>query len=222
MMSSKSNLRWIDMVDLNSIINNPNFGPIVFIIFLAIFLFFIIMYLVNEFDIWYYLYKKEKAHSSSKAKFFNSLRGGLSKGLINDLNSVELIYEGSIESDFHNFEDLAKLLKSFMPVLYSDMDLKLDDALLIKWDLQIKDIIKKLEDKSRFSGLDSAERSLMRDASSFIDEGNKVAAKGKLFELSAIIVTKDKAFKRDLLINRIVAFTTILGFILAVWQMLFG
>jgi hypothetical protein len=162
--------------------------------------------------------KKEK-----RERFFKAMEEGLKSDAISNIDDVINIYKGVSGLSVEGSDDrygLSNLLREFLVNVISKEKViaegSLTDETIRNWKQKITEYISQNEVSSPYADLPPAERNILSDISTFLDNNDKESVKRKIVELAGIIQTRnsDQASIRN--INRWTVPLSIIGLVLTI------
>lgn len=172
--------------------------------------------------IYVFLVQGVRRQAERKKKFVKSILEGLKIGSINTLEDVVNIYKGVSGSSSENLEYQYRLSRRLREILVdlntrnvSVIGYSIEDEVIKDWAQKISNFINENETTSPYADLPDAERNILSDISSFLDQDDVDSVKRKILELAGMIQARNDDLKKIKSINNWTVPLTIIGFILS-------
>jgi len=141
------------------------------------------------------LIKKEE-YLSKEEKFNKVLLQGLKSNSVKSIDDVIHLCKGLSGSDLEDVNyrnELSKLLRKFYVKMIShELGESVPEESILSWKEKISEFTRINDKMFPFADLPAAERSILNDMSSFVDNGDKESIRRKIAELAGMIQTKSE------------------------------
>lgn len=145
------------------------------------------------------LIKKEELLKKEE-KFNKVLLQGLKNNSVKSIDDIVHLCKGLSGSDMEDVNyrnELSKLLRRFYVKLISqELDENLQEDTVLNWKEKLTEFIRINDKMFPFADLPAAERSILNDMSSFVDNGDKESIRRKISELAGMIQFKNQELNR--------------------------
>jgi CRISPR/Cas system CMR subunit Cmr4 (Cas7 group RAMP superfamily) len=139
---------------------------------------------------------KKEEFLKKEEKFNKILLQGLKNNSVKSIEDIIHLCKGLAGSDLEDVNyrnDLSKLLRRFYVKLVSqELSEEVQEEQILNWKEKITEFIRINDKMFPFSDLPAAERSVLNDMSSFIDNGDKESLRRKIAELAGMIQIKNQ------------------------------
>ncbi|MDD3012445.1 MAG: hypothetical protein PHC34_01935 [Candidatus Gastranaerophilales bacterium] len=141
------------------------------------------------------LIKKEE-FLKKEQKFDKVLLQSLKNNSVKSIDDLAHLCKGLSGSDLEDINyrnDLSKLLRRFYTKLISqELDKSLQDEDILNWKEKITEFIRINDKMFPYTDLPIADRAILNDISSFLDNGDKESIRRKLSEMAGMIQVKNQ------------------------------
>jgi len=151
----------------------------------------------------YYLCKKlikKEEFLKKEEKFNRVLLQSLKNNSVKSVDDLVQLCKGLSGSDIEDINyrnELSKLLRRFYIKLIShELDKNLQEEEILNWKEKITEFIRINDKMFPYSDLPIADRAILNDISSFLDNGDKESIRRKLSELAGIVQFKNQELEK--------------------------